>query len=316
MSRRTNAFTMVEMLVSMAVLIMIMVLFVQILNHTLATTQTATKHMDIASQSRVVFNRLGADLAGMPAGNSATLVVVKDVGGNPAGSDALVFVTRGRTRLRGDVTNNAIRLGVRAYRVEAFADPALDSQPAPMLAWGDGTVTWNAPSSGTLQVSSDIAGALAAALADVIRQPATAAGNMVQFQPLADGIFRFEVCFLLSDGTLVSAPPTSVTFASLASSNVYPLALSPEDSADPNRLYVKALVVGVVGLDAAGRRLAGVNGSLLPQLAGVFPDPSASQTPLQVWDINTTLRASLAPPNYPPPVLRGIRAYQSYYYVN
>lgn len=318
MKRPPDAFTLLEVMVSVTVLAVLLVLFAQILGQTSSTIRAVEKHVDIASTTRIAFDRLGADLFSMVTGNVATLVVVKNAGGSNAGSysDALVFVAKGRTQLRSGISDSQIRCGIRAYRIEAFADPSLGSQLAPMLAWGDGTITWTAPGAGVAQAGSNIDQAMVAAIADVTGS--SAAGNMVQFQPLADGVFRFEVCFLLNDGTLVTVPPTSQTFASLTGGNVYPVALSAQDSADPHQLYVRELVIGVVSLDAATRLIVGSNGSLLPQLADKFIDPAAGQSPMQAWNIttNASLRTSLSPPAFPAPVLGAVQVYQRYYDLN
>jgi len=319
MRPRDQAFTLIEVLVSLAILAIVVLLFAQVIEQTSITTSGEEKHLDIASMSRVSLDRLDTDLSGLITGGTSTLIVIKNLASAGAGrfNDALIFVTSGRTQLRSGISENAIRLGIRAYRIEAFTDSALDEQKAPMLAWGDGTITWTTPGSSSSQASSNIGKALARAVSDVT-QNTSAGGSMLQFHPLADGILRFEVCFILSNGTFTKTPPISSTFASLGSGNVYPVALSAEDSSDPGHLYVKALLIGIVGIDSSTRRLAGTGSGRLADLSDVFSDPPADQTPLQAWNFQTNpaLASKLSPPAFPAPVARSIRIYQRYYYVN
>lgn len=319
MKTRDQAFTLIEVLVSLAILAIVVLLFAQVIEQTSITTSGEEKHLDIASMSRVALDRLDSDLSGLISGGTSALIVIKNPGiaGTGRFNDALIFATNGRTQLRSAVSESAIRLGIRAYRIEEFSDPNLDGQKTPMLAWGDGTITWTPPGSLASQASSNIGKALARAIADVT-QTASADGSMLQFHSLADGIFRFEVGFILSDGTFTQTPPISTTFASLSSANIYPVALSAEDSSDPGRLYVKALLIGITGLDNSTRRLADTGSGRLPGLSDMFSDPSADQTPLQAWNFQTNpdLADRIAPPAFPAPVARAVRIYQRYYYVN
>lgn len=316
---RTRGFTLIEVLVATAVLALILVLFGTVLDLTTSAISTADRTVTTRAYSREAGNRLSTDLSDMLTTGPATLVVAKNVGGPFAGtlSDALIFVTQGRTRQREGIGQEDIRLAIRAYRVMGLPDPELGNQHAPMLAWGDGTITWNAMPGATSQAGLEINNAIQAAIAEVVGTSPN--GSSLDFQRLADGIFRLEVNFLLDNGALTSIPPRSRKLAALITgSNVYPVALSAEDSADPDRRFVRALVVATVGLDSLGRRLTGRNGDKLPDLADAFIDPATGQTPLENWDVesNAALRSRISAPLYLPPVLRGLSANQEYYYVN
>ncbi len=65
-SRESSAaFTLVEMLVSVAVLILIMVFVSQMMNSTMLSTTMSGKHLDADTQARLVFDRMAVDFAGM-----------------------------------------------------------------------------------------------------------------------------------------------------------------------------------------------------------------------------------------------------------
>jgi type II secretory pathway component PulJ len=64
-TRRTNAFTLVELLVSMGVLVVLVFLLTQLLNSATIITILGYKRMDADSQARMVFDRMAVDFAQM-----------------------------------------------------------------------------------------------------------------------------------------------------------------------------------------------------------------------------------------------------------
>ncbi|MBE7157126.1 MAG: hypothetical protein INR62_01600 [Rhodospirillales bacterium] len=331
----------------MAVLILIVGLLSQLVAHTSSSVVRSTKGMDNIQLATLALDRVGNSITGMVTSGTGTLVAYK----NSNGSDGLAMLTNTRVRSRargsGANTNDSniyvgsftdIRMGTRGFCVIDTADPDLPTSPSiPMLNWGDGTVVWsttnNAPT-----VQGDPTTALSKAAQDVVSPPSGgASGTMLDFSPLSRSIFRFELAFSLSDGTMVnglsgSPPPRNKYFiANGAFTNApvsfpagtYPLAFSAETSDTTNAsgqsVYVRAVVVGIVSLDATTQKL--LSGAQLKQLASndTFPKAASGQTPAQTWDItnqNGTVYTKIAPPNYPAPVLQNIRVTQRYYYVN
>lgn len=344
-----TGFTLVEVLVAMAVLLLIIAMLAQVVQNATASIQRSTKGMDNNQLTTIALDRIGNSIAGMITSGQGTLVAIK----NSNGSDGLAMLTNGRVRSRTSGLNvsvsgfSDIRLGARGYCIISVPDPDLPNTSSgspplvPMLNGGDGTVTW------TSQTATDIQGdplqALFLGLTDVVNAAAnnsTADSKMLQFDPLNRNIFRFEICFLLSDGSLVSnspplnahlitggAPPVAtVTLNPTSTSGItcLPLAFTSRDSNAPvNQIanssppaalpvrYVKAVVVGIASLDSATLRL--LSSTQLVQLGGVTDLPKANdgQTPLQAWSIST-----FKPPNYPLPVLQNLRFTQRYFYVN
>ena len=64
-SRKPTAFTLVELLVAMAVLSLILVVTSQLVNSTAAVTGNSDKHMDADGQARFVFDRMAVDFSRM-----------------------------------------------------------------------------------------------------------------------------------------------------------------------------------------------------------------------------------------------------------
>jgi type II secretory pathway pseudopilin PulG len=330
---RHSAFTLFELLISMSILVFLVVLVARILSSTNVAVQAASKQMDVASQARTVLDRIGGDIASMVVAQGSAPIVVKDTAPGPPGSssgqynDGVAFITNARPRARaGTVTTPFIRMAMMGYRVSALKDSGLANTAVPMLNWGDGTISFSTAgntvqNSLSKQVTSDFTVATNQAVTDV-RTGDTSGNHMLQFQGVGPGIIRFEICFLLDDGTVVSTPPRDNTFPSVTN-NAYAVALSKTVSADVSQRFVRAFIVGIAGLDNQTRQLVGSNGSNLDNLADALPNPAlTNQTPLQAWDFlsGTTpaqnLRTALLPPNYPKPVINALRIYQRYFYVS
>ena len=60
--QRAGAFTLVELLVAIAILILIMLAVSQLMNSTIAVTVGSFKHMDADTQARVVLDRIALDV--------------------------------------------------------------------------------------------------------------------------------------------------------------------------------------------------------------------------------------------------------------
>jgi hypothetical protein len=77
--RRTKlAFTLVEMLVSIAVLVLIMTFIAQMMNSVTLSTTLSDKHIDTDNEARLVFDRMAMDIAGMPLRNDLDYLFVKE----------------------------------------------------------------------------------------------------------------------------------------------------------------------------------------------------------------------------------------------
>ena len=324
-----RAFTLVEVMVSMTVLVLLIVLIAQILSQASATITRSTKQMDVASQAGTALDRIGSTLGSIKIAQGVVPVVYKNTPnetGKKSGitNDGFAFLSNGRTRNRASVTAPFIRMSMMGYRVTSEKESLMNNAEVPMLSWGDGTISFST-ASGNVQTSSQAKSSLMTAIQTVAKDLETGNQNMVNFQTLGSGIFRFEVCFLLDDGTVVSTPPRDVNFPAATNptltGDAYAVAVSSETSADVNKRYVKAFIVGLAGLDLRSRELVGTNGVNLYKLSEDFPDPATiNQTPLQAWDFTSdttaakALRSKIS--NYPPPILQNLRVYQRYFYLN
>lgn len=324
-----GGFTLIEMLVSMAVLTLMIVLVSQLTSQANITINTSSRQMDAASDAGAALDRLGANLAGIVSAQGIAPVVYKNTPSAPSGensgtlNDGIAFICNARPRNRSSVQtspNNFIRMAMMGYRVRAFPDDLLGGTKVPKLSWGDGTVSFST-ATGSVQNAQYAKSGLQNAIITVAGDLTDGTDNMIKPEVLGQGIFRFELCFLLDDGTVASAPPRDNNFSATPfTGDCYAVALSRDTSADPNKRYVKAIIAGIAVLDAKTRQLVGANGADLYKLADLLPDPAANnQTPLQAWEFlgtsgnATNLRNKLAA--YPKPVLQNLRLYQRYYYL-
>ena len=147
--------------------------------------------------------------------------------------------------------------------------------------------------------------------------------RILNWQPIANGIFRMHISFVLNDGRVVQTPPAYLNFFSnggmggtayvqLRFLGNRPLTLT---------VHVKGLIVGVVALDETTRNLAyKVDNNFATTIANKIARPTADgETPVQFWNQKLRTLTSNTPgdPNYLfPPVRQSIRFYQRFYNVN
>jgi prepilin-type N-terminal cleavage/methylation domain-containing protein len=82
-----SAFTLVEMLVSIAVLVLIMTFIAQMMNSVSLSTTLSDKHIDTDNEARLVFDRMAMDFASMPLRSDIDYIFSKQNMGTSGGSD-------------------------------------------------------------------------------------------------------------------------------------------------------------------------------------------------------------------------------------
>ncbi len=87
----SQAFTILELLVATAVMALMLVLLLQITNHTMQASKMATQQMDATQSARQALDVLSSDIAHAVLTGGAT-ILTQDSGGAPA----LAFLTSGR----------------------------------------------------------------------------------------------------------------------------------------------------------------------------------------------------------------------------
>jgi prepilin-type N-terminal cleavage/methylation domain-containing protein len=260
--RARAGFTLVEVLVAMAVLAVIIVAVAKIVDMTSALTTMNNKHIDANGQARTVFDRMADDFGRMVKRNDLDCIFCKATGSSQGLNDTMFFFTEGDPYFdsksfpvlapgytaspAGGTTSpgekNAVALvGYRInngstgaspnptyYEMERLGEalswdgtPAINpvvflSYPPPGTDAASvdntgvtystayfGSTIWGAYSNGSGGTPS-LVGTLGNSFNDGTDNTGAAKTN--PYRPLATQVFRFEISFLLKDGTQSNIP--------------------------------------------------------------------------------------------------------------
>lgn len=297
-TRNSSGFTLLEILVSMAVLGLLVVLTGQMVRSASSVVTTGNKHMDTDSQARVVFDRMAIDFAQMIKRSDVDIYVK---GLDPeTGNDRIAFFAQVPGYYPTSTSGAQSPLSLVAYRVNADSTsssynrmermgkgllwsayaptPTPSPLPSPNPMWiifgGTPTLQTNWPSA-TLGDSSN------------------ANYKDSTFELIGSQIFRFEYFYLLKTGVLSNTPGGT----------------GMQD--------VAAIAVTIAAIDAKSKQLmdsasaqAAPNDNL-SILAGQLKDFDPAQP---ASDLKKSWQAVLdANTAYPRPAIAGIRLYQRYF---
>lgn len=274
MRRRTRrlAFTLLEMLVSIAVLALLIVLVASLMTSATSATVQSGKKMDSDSQVRIIFDRMQNDFASMVRRQDVDYIFAKQ-----NGNDTMYFFSEAARYFDSTVSDSAkSSLALVGYRVNSsFQLERLsrgltwDGQAGPSPA--PGSIVFLTPSGSVNPLSSStIAGNWAAAVGT---GPSYSNGTGDDYHVIGDQVYRLEVSFLQTNGTI----STSVT--------------------SYNGLQgVSAIMVAVGMLDNTSRLLAAPNGQITSPvgipMVNALPDAVDGVAPLQTWKANSYLTSS------------------------
>lgn len=210
-----GAFTLVELLVSMAVLSLMLALILQLFSSATDVTTRGGKHMDSDSQARILFDRMAVDFAQMVRRSDVDYLLKQptnkmegDAGGM---NDQIAFYSEVPGYYPAVGSQSPVSLV--AYRINSKISGATYNQVERM---GKGLV-WNTVSSTDTPMvflPIPVASPLASPLPSPMPNPAPApawpqAGNMdidPDYEALAPQVFRMEYYYALSNGTLTNTP--------------------------------------------------------------------------------------------------------------
>jgi prepilin-type N-terminal cleavage/methylation domain-containing protein len=323
------AFTLAELLIAMAILVLLMAMVMRIVSGTAATIKASDAQIDTASLARIVFDRFDNDFSSALLSNGTTALCYSDTAVD--GNSAIAFVTD--SRARGPTTSfppwtTDTRGAIVGYRVRPVAQYVGGSSPSiPSLNRGDGRFTLSTPDIGNLATQNlwDIFGTGNARLPnDLTLIPPANDQRVLNWQIIGNTIFRLHISFVLNDGRIVQTPPTYKSFYSnggMGTSACIPAAFSKETSNDLNQAYVKGLIIGLAILDEKTRNLAyKVDNAYWTTVGTKISRPTDDgETPVQFWSdkLKTLTSNNSTDPNYLfPPIRQNLRFYQRFYNVN
>jgi prepilin-type N-terminal cleavage/methylation domain-containing protein len=251
-----KGFSLVELLASMSVLLVLTLIIVQLINSSTKATKFSTDKQDSLDQARLSLDLIGVDLASRIKRDELPMDFIKG-GGNT--SDQLGFYSQVAAYGSPAPTRRITTVG---YRIQKASGGSL------RLERGGLGSNWLGSSLLKFQPTSF----------PLIQDP--------DYQVLADGVIRFEICFLRkSTGTLVVTAP---------------------DEED-----LGAIVVGLAVMDGNSRKL--FTPEQIDDLAGSLQDAEDDSTPLELWKKN--LESPSFGAGMPGVARQVVRIYQRYFYV-
>ena len=315
-----RAFTLIEVLVAIAILGLIVVLVAQIFNGSTAAISQNDKSMDALDAAQVVFQQVGLDISRMIQRDDVDYTFVKNAAGaaaHPAGNDVLSFYaqTSGLSSTGAPVNSSPRPLSVVGYKIRTNANGRQE------FGYGALQVDWTHPAA-----AGTVAFVLSAfsngSQTQLFTAPNTlpdpeASPDVIPYTTLAPEVIRFEYSFVLKTDPYHTAAPQIFFVPSPVNAPVNPLPslTNLPTTAKPNPLVnlsnVAALVVGIVTIDPKSRLLLPTGTDL--KVAKLFPDAIPSQDILSLWTPLVANTASLQAQGVPAKALAGIHVYQKYF---
>jgi type II secretory pathway pseudopilin PulG len=195
---REAAFTLVELLVSVGVLVLLVLLATQLLNSAATITNLGHKQMDADSQARQLLDRMAIDFAQLVKRSDVDFwakgtVAPNSAGGAMAGNDQITFYSTVPGYYPSSGSQSPVSLV--AYRVNSQNQMERMTKG---LVW-NGVSTTDTP---VVFMPIKISAAF----------PSINSGLDPSSEAIGPQVFRFEYCYLLKmDGSLSITPPTNVS---------------------------------------------------------------------------------------------------------
>jgi prepilin-type N-terminal cleavage/methylation domain-containing protein len=247
-----RGFTLIEMLVSVAVLVLLTALIGQLFSSATITATMSRNHIDSDEAARQVLDRMGSDLGGMPRSSNIKYIFYKNNGAGATGSsDAMFFYSQAPGYIDSTVLSTgsstagvASPMALVGYRINQNAQfnagaPVLE-RLGETLTWGGVTDTSGTSSPGGMAylpnpvtslftMKGSWTPTLAGNWAYTVGTPpydgptqegtgGSANYDTSHYQVLSGNVFRMEFCFLLKSGTY-SIPGGTVITGSTGYSN-------------------------------------------------------------------------------------------------
>jgi hypothetical protein len=287
-----GAFTLAEVLISVGVLVLLVLLATQLLNSAATITTLGHKQMDADSQARQLLDRMAIDFAQMVKRSDVDFfakgtVSPNSVGGSMTGNDQIAFYSAVPGYYPPAGSQSPVSLV--AYRVNS---DSTSSSYNKLERMGKGLV-WNGVSltdtpvvfmpltigPSTLPGGTSWPGAWPAAT--------SSSASDAAYEVIGPQVFRFEYCYLRTDGTLSITPPANVS-------------------------GIAAIIADIAVIDSKSKVL--LNNTQITSLAAQLSDYAASMVPGQLrnnWQ--NTLNANTTVPR---PALSGVRLYERSFYLS
>ncbi len=301
MSKRTAAFTLGELLISLAVLTVLVLFVGQMFNGAMTVVSQGTKHMEAESHARPLFDRLAVDIAQMVKRTDVSFYL-KCAGDPMSGTnDRIAFFSAVPGYYNDSSWGYNSGYSVVAYRVNT---DSTKSQYNKLERMAKG-LPLNGAYSGSARMpllfldnGSPPATAIGQAWPDAIAPAGESSDPYQRFELVGPQVFRFEYYYLTSasPASLVQYPASSLKDPALDWSTVY----------KTNIRDISAIVVDVAVIDPQSRRiLSKVDIATLTSQLEDYGNGMGPGELLGRWQ--NTIDSS----NLPHAALQGIRLYRA-----
>lgn len=296
-----SGFSLIELLVAMAVMALVLVLALQVLTNTGAAIKTADNQRGAGTSARVALDRFASDFSTAMLTGGASAIVSTNA--NASGS-FIRFICLSRARDNG--TETIPRGAIIGYGINPITEKI-----------GGQDVTYDALKRGDGRAAFSGGGSsLADIFAALSQSPPTGVIPDANWAPLGSGIVRFHISYVLDDGSIVQTPPEYEMVSPQTGARVgflndlsmgagfTAVAFAPENAPAIGTLagrYVKSLLVGVAAVEP--KALATASTAQIDEIRSKLKTPGNGETPLAVWQSNL---GSLTFP----PIQQSIRFYQ------
>lgn len=272
------------MLVSTAVLVLLIVLVSQLMNGATTTISSSRKHLDADAQARMVFDRIGEDLANMLKrkdidyyfkdyiAESGTMSMKAGGGdGNDSsqdGNDSMFFFSEAPAYSGTTTTSTRNSVALVGYRVthnnQYFPNTPVLERLGKCLTWNDpppSGMSFTPPTSGPI-----VGGTFMSYYWNILQS-----GTDGDFHVLSDSVYRLEYCYLLKpylDRNGKTLPGTGV----LSDTPYYTSKVLPGHDRINGFQDVSAIVVAIAILDPTSRKTLSAKASPMTTAISALKD--------------------------------------------
>jgi prepilin-type N-terminal cleavage/methylation domain-containing protein len=329
-----RAFTLVEMLISISILVIIVLFITQLLNSATGIITQGLKHMDVESQVRPFFDQFGQDVAQMVKRNDVGFYLKHasttemGVGGTGVNDRLAFFSSAPGSYDTANVFYNS-RYSLVAYRVNADPTAAAYGRVERMakgLPLSGAYATSPGGSSANVTPLLFFAPAPGAAYTGPASCVTTIDGPYgwpsatapypsadyystdfhQRYQLIASQIFRFEYYFLTA-----TSPPTSVSYPSASFSDS---ARNWQSAATINVKDVSAIIVAVAAIDPQSKKL--LSSANIDTLVTKFSNYATGVPGSLLTQWRDALQNDADIVGMPRPAIQSVRFYERYFYLD
>jgi len=259
---RFSGFTILELLVAMAVLAMLVLMVAQLVKSGSAVIAGSRKNLGADAQAREVFSRFALDVAQM-----AKRPDVDAVFSDQAGNKKMFFFSEAPGFASS--TTNLGTLSLVGYRVGTNAGLERLGKGLPWSGTNSVTfLTYSGPGATNATPESTLPGG---AWSTAVGAAPDYNGSDADYHLLADGVFRVEYCFLKKDGTYTLARSAGQGFRDVA-----------------------AIVLSLAVLDGDSRKIATVTSNLATALPFDVSNLTNKVLPAEIWQNKINNSATFA----------------------